>query len=63
MAIHVLRQIVSSLSSASFFTVMADETTDTRNQEQIVICLHWVSTDFELLEEFMGLYFVESIRV
>ena len=35
---------------------MADETTDTSNHEQVVICIRWVSKNFEVHEEFMGLY-------
>ena len=62
MALQVLRVIASSLHSTAFYTVMADETTDTSNHEQVVICLHWVSNDFEVHKEFMGLYFVELIK-
>ena len=50
----------NSLQSASFFTVMADETTDLSNIEQAVVCLRWVSEKFEVEEEFVGLYEVES---
>ena len=62
MALQVLRVIASSFHSTAFYTVMADETTDTSNHEQVVICLRWVSNDFEVHEVFMGLYFVESIK-
>ena len=37
MALRVLRQISASLQSGSFFTVMADETTDMSNVEQVVV--------------------------
>ena len=60
MALRVLREIAGRLQSASFFTVMADETTDASNVEQVVICLRWVSEKFEVLEEFVGLYKVAS---
>ena len=60
MALRVLREIAGRLQSASFFTVMADETTDAANVEQVVICLRWVSEKFEVLEEFVGLYKVAS---
>ena len=60
MAMRVLRQIAGSLQSASFFTVMADETTDVSNVEQVVVCLRWVSETFEVEEEFVGLYKVAS---
>ena len=60
MALCVLREIAGSLQSASFFTVMVDETTDASNVEQIVVCLRWVSEKFEVQEEFVGLYEVAS---
>ena len=60
MALRVLRKIAGSLQSASFFTVMVDETTDVSNVEQVVICIRWVSEKFEVQEEFVGLYKVPS---
>ena len=41
---------------------MMDETTDVSNCEQVVVCLCWVSEDFEVNEELMGLYSVDSIN-
>ena len=60
MALRVLRKIAGSLQSASFFTVMVDETTDVSNVEQVVVCLRWVSEKLEVVEEFVGLYEVAS---
>ena len=40
---------------------MVDETTDVSNIEQVVICLRWVNENFEIQEEFVGLYEVASI--
>ena len=37
-----------------------DETTDSSNKEQAVICIRWVNKDFEANEEFLGLHEVES---
>ena len=44
-----------------FYTIMSDETTEFSNCEQVVTCLCWVSEEFVIHEEFMGLYMVESI--
>ena len=41
---------------------MADETTDTSNKEQVVIVLRHVDSDFEVHEDFIGLYVVGSIN-
>lgn len=60
MALRVLRQIAARLQKTSFFAVMADETTDLSNVEQVVVCLRWVSEKFEVEEDFVGLYEVAS---
>ena len=63
MAHKVLRNINNRLHNASFFTIMADETTDTSNKEQVVIVFRYVdNTDFSVEEEFIGLYCVPSIE-
>ena len=62
MALRVLWEISASLQSSPFYTVMVDETADVGNVEQVVVCLRWVSEKFEVHEEFLGLYQVESIE-
>ena len=62
MALKVLRDIAAHLRDSSFFTIMADETTDVSNREQVTIILWWVDdNDFSVHEEFVGLYLVPSI--
>ena len=41
--------------------VMIDETSDCPNKEQVVLVFRWVSEDLVAHEEFIGLYFTESI--
>ena len=60
MALHILRQIIESLEHTPFITLMVDETTDVSNQEQAVFCLRWVDQQFEVHEEFIGLYALDS---
>ena len=57
----VLRQIASNLQSSPFLTIMVDETTDVSNHEQVVICVRWVSVDFDVHEDFIGLSQVDKI--
>ena len=57
----MLRQVAVNLQGASFYTIMVDETTDISNDEQVVLCLRWVDDTFDVHEEFVGLYKVESI--
>lgn len=61
MAINVLRSIASELQLSPFITVMMDETTDAANKEQVTIVFRLVTNDFEVHEEFLGLYEVSSI--
>jgi len=42
MGLSVLRQVVDSIHSAPFYSLMIDETTDVSNKEQVVVCLRWV---------------------
>ena len=44
-----------------FYTIMADEVTDSSNQEQFLLCLGWVDEDLNPHEEFIGLHVVPNI--
>ena len=61
MATNVLRQVSVCLQRSPFLTLIMDETTDISNKEQSVIVLRWVSEDFEVNEEFLGVYNVPTI--
>ena len=56
----ILAELAECLRKANFYSVMMDETTDLSNHEQVVFCFRWVDTkNFEVHEEFIGLYKVE----
>ena len=59
MALGILRDIAASIQSAEFYTIMADETGDTSNIEQLVICLRWVDNELQIHEDFIGLHSME----
>eukprot|EP00731_Ephydatia_muelleri_P004931 Em0002g1107a len=62
MALKVLKDIGLCLHKSPFYTIMADETTDKTNKEQVTLVLRWMDdSNFEVHEEFIGLYEVESI--
>ena len=44
-ALHILREVSKSISSAGFFALMADECTDCSNREQFTINIRWVDTN------------------
>ena len=62
MGLHVLRDVISLIQSAPFFSIMVDETTDISNKEQVVLCCRWVDKNLEAHEEFIGLYLVGSTQ-
>ena len=62
MGLQILRDVISFIQAASFFTIMADEATDCTNKEQVVLVLRWVDKDLRVHEDFIGLYVVDSIE-
>ena len=61
MGLQVLRAVSADLQGSPFLTVMADETTDSSNREQVTLILRRVTEDLQVHEEFLGLYHVASI--
>jgi hypothetical protein len=62
MCLQVLRDVCADLQSSPFLTVMADETTDSSNREQVTLIVRRVTQELEVHEEFVGLYHVASIN-
>ena len=42
MAPGMMQQISANIQNAMFFMIMADETADVSNKDQLVICIRWV---------------------
>lgn len=61
MALQLLREVTKDLQTSPYLTVMADETTDTANREQVTLVLRWATEELEVHEEFLGLYQVGKI--
>ena len=59
MSLQVLREIAKEMQASSFFSLMADETTDCSNHSQLVIVIRWVQ---EVFEDFIGLNHMERIN-
>ena len=49
------------LQNACFFTIMADECTDSANEEELVLCFRWVDDHLEVHKEFIGLYQISDV--
>ncbi len=61
MALSVIRKVSENLHKSPFLSVMIDETTDVTNQEQVTLVIRWINDNFEVYEEFIGLYAVPCI--
>ena len=48
---QVLRDIAADLQASSFLTVMADETTDSLNHDQVTLIFRLVTKDLQVHEE------------
>ena len=51
MGLSVLRELLSEIRNAEFFSVLADEATDVSHKEQLVVCIRWVDKDFDVHED------------
>ena len=61
--LEVLTDVAASLHSSPFYSIMADETTDTDsyNREKVVICLRWLDYSLNVREKFIRLQKVDRI--
>ena len=48
--------ITTKLHSAKYYTIMADETTDADNKEQLDVVFCYIHDELQAYEEFVGLY-------
>ena len=60
MAPGMMRQISANIQNATFFTIMAGETADVSNKEQLVIYIRWVDDCFVVCEVFVGIHPLEK---
>lgn len=50
----VLRSVISDIPFHKRYSMMADETRDVSNREQLVVTMHWVSETYEINKDFSG---------
>ena len=55
LALGIFKEISSSILEAEFYTVMADESADVSNEEQVVICIRWIDDNLIAHEDFVSL--------
>lgn len=52
----VLRTVLSDIKKNKYFSIMVDETQDCSIREQVSFCVRTVDSNFEIIENFLGLY-------
>ena len=57
----VLRSLISEVKSQKWYSIVADETRDLSNREQMVICLRWASDEYEVFEDQIGVVQLDYI--
>lgn len=58
---ELLRQLLNTIRTARWFAILADETADITNCEQLSISIRWVNENFAIHEDFIGLVHVPRI--
>ena len=51
---------IRNLEATSFYTILADKSTDRSNKEQFVVCFRWVGSRFEVYKDFVGFQNIKS---
>ena len=55
MSLKVLHRIASDIAESGYYSIMADESTDASNIEQLVICICWVDKEMTVCGQYIGL--------
>jgi hypothetical protein len=42
--------------------LLADETTDASNRQQLVVCIRWIDDGLQAHEDFIGLYKIDNTK-
>ena len=64
MGLTILRTLLDSIksSSPSWYALITDEATDVANHEQLNLSIRWVSDDYEISEDPVGLYVLPNTK-
>lgn len=56
MSLTVQYELIKSIKQSTYFSIIADSTTDISATEQFSLCIRYVDSKFEIHEIFTGLY-------
>ena len=55
LVLKILRRVAKDIADSGCYSILASESTDASNTQQLVICIRWVTKDLEVFEEFIGM--------
>ena len=58
----LLHDITKNINEGHYYSIMADEVTDSSNVEQLIFCFRWVDADLYVHEDFVGMHDIENIK-
>ena len=62
MSDQVIRSLADEIRHSHFFALLADETTDVSNHQQLVVCIRWIDDGLQAHEDFIGLYKIDNTK-
>jgi hypothetical protein len=62
MSDKVIRSLAAEIRHSHFFALLADETTDASNRQQLVVCIRWIDDGLQAHEDFIGLYKIDNTK-
>lgn len=57
----ILKKIVEKINAAECFSILADETTDVSNKEQLTLCVRYIDDQNNLCEDFLKYVNIDSL--
>ena len=56
MAMDILRSVIKQIQCSNFYSILADETSDISNVEQLAFCIRSVDKNLKIREDFIGVH-------
>ena len=56
----LLRLLLRDIKSRQWIAMLADETRDISNREQLVLCLRYITEKYEVYEDVIGIYQLDN---
>ena len=60
MSDQIIRSLAAEIRHSHFFVLLADETTDVSNRQQLVVCIRRIDDGLQAHEHFIGLYKIDN---